>query len=150
MHYGATRVRTKSAGSLLPNCSEALPDVFAGLSSSTRHRQQVLQILQRHCSVLARVTGKHSRWLTRVTQVIQHSSSLVTGITQSICIPGGRGQQTTQTCGSCRRKTCRRIFDGKAGSTVGPTAFESESVACLLYTSPSPRDLSTSRMPSSA
>ena len=26
----------------------------------------------------------------------------------------------------------------------------SDSVACLLYTSPSPRDLSTSRMPSSA
>ena len=28
--------------------------------------------------------------------------------------------------------------------------FYSESKACLLYTSPSPRDLSTSRMPSSA
>ena len=28
--------------------------------------------------------------------------------------------------------------------------FEREDVACLLYTSPSPRDLSTSRMPSSA
>ena len=30
-----------------------------------------------------------------------------------------------------------------------PEAVE-ETVACLLYTSPSPRDLSTSRMPSSA
>ena len=28
--------------------------------------------------------------------------------------------------------------------------FEAQSIACLLYTSPSPRDLSTSRMPSSA
>ena len=28
--------------------------------------------------------------------------------------------------------------------------LEAESIACLLYTSPSPRDLSTSRMPSSA
>ena len=30
------------------------------------------------------------------------------------------------------------------------TALEGEAGACLLYTSPSPRDLSTSRMPSSA
>ena len=29
-------------------------------------------------------------------------------------------------------------------------AMRNESVTCLLYTSPSPRDLSTSRMPSSA
>mgnify|MGYP003313058317 CR=1 FL=1 len=29
-------------------------------------------------------------------------------------------------------------------------SYNSRSVACLLYTSPSPRDLSTSRMPSSA
>ena len=28
--------------------------------------------------------------------------------------------------------------------------FNREAIACLLYTSPSPRDLSTSRMPSSA
>ena len=32
----------------------------------------------------------------------------------------------------------------------GPTATVLEPGACLLYTSPSPRDLSTSRMPSSA
>eukprot|EP00831_Metopus_contortus_P028174 TRINITY_DN2348_c0_g1_i11.p1 TRINITY_DN2348_c0_g1~~TRINITY_DN2348_c0_g1_i11.p1 ORF type:complete len:168 (-),score=28.96 TRINITY_DN2348_c0_g1_i11:82-585(-) len=33
----------------------------------------------------------------------------------------------------------------------GPsTAVSSQSIPCLLYTSPSPRDLSTSRMPSSA
>ena len=30
------------------------------------------------------------------------------------------------------------------------TAFQMEYMVCLLYTSPSPRDLSTSRMPSSA
>ena len=32
----------------------------------------------------------------------------------------------------------------------GNTKIQSNSEACLLYTSPSPRDLSTSRMPSSA
>ena len=36
------------------------------------------------------------------------------------------------------------VFGGSWGSTLALT------YACLLYTSPSPRDLSTSRMPSSA
>ena len=34
--------------------------------------------------------------------------------------------------------------------SVGDAPKESVSPSCLLYTSPSPRDLSTSRMPSSA
>ena len=33
---------------------------------------------------------------------------------------------------------------------LGPTPDDLTTEACLLYTSPSPRDLSTSRMPSSA
>ena len=33
---------------------------------------------------------------------------------------------------------------------VGVNSVKSKNIACLLYTSPSPRDLSTSRMPSSA
>ena len=33
---------------------------------------------------------------------------------------------------------------------VAQTFFMDEEISCLLYTSPSPRDLSTSRMPSSA
>ena len=43
--------------------------------------------------------------------------------------------------------------DGNNGTDdTSPTfkAFEEGSETCLLYTSPSPRDLSTSRMPSSA
>ena len=36
------------------------------------------------------------------------------------------------------------MFSGNQGAEIGGT------MACLLYTSPSPRDLSTSRMPSSA
>ena len=41
----------------------------------------------------------------------------------------------------------------KTGVTIILTTHyieEAEAIACLLYTSPSPRDLSTSRMPSSA
>ena len=43
-------------------------------------------------------------------------------------------------------------FRGSRKSTpyAAQTAAETAAKACLLYTSPSPRDLSTSRMPSSA
>ena len=37
---------------------------------------------------------------------------------------------------------------GSYGGGMNP--LSAEAMACLLYTSPSPRDLSTSRMPSSA
>ena len=37
-----------------------------------------------------------------------------------------------------------------AGGTVDGTRRRAKYLFCLLYTSPSPRDLSTSRMPSSA
>ena len=38
----------------------------------------------------------------------------------------------------------------QAGSIADEQAIQAWLEACLLYTSPSPRDLSTSRMPSSA
>ena len=38
----------------------------------------------------------------------------------------------------------------KSGKSNEAEALKSKSTSCLLYTSPSPRDLSTSRMPSSA
>ena len=41
-----------------------------------------------------------------------------------------------------------RNHDG--GQSVSDLEYQSHPDACLLYTSPSPRDLSTSRMPSSA
>ena len=44
-----------------------------------------------------------------------------------------------------------RIFTGTQAKDLGLVdKIGDEFVACLLYTSPSPRDLSTSRMPSSA
>ena len=39
---------------------------------------------------------------------------------------------------------------GEGGSEGGGVGNNARGTACLLYTSPSPRDLSTSRMPSSA
>ena len=40
--------------------------------------------------------------------------------------------------------------DGNLTYTLNPLGITQSSNVCLLYTSPSPRDLSTSRMPSSA
>ena len=44
-------------------------------------------------------------------------------------------------------KTCNQIHQGFPSGNLGRIGI---AIACLLYTSPSPRDLSTSRMPSSA
>ena len=44
----------------------------------------------------------------------------------------------------------KRVIRGELFRSAAMYAIESESDICLLYTSPSPRDLSTSRMPSSA
>ena len=46
-----------------------------------------------------------------------------------------------------------RIFPDKNRNAAGPKFFKyiiDKKITCLLYTSPSPRDLSTSRMPASA
>ena len=43
----------------------------------------------------------------------------------------------------------QKIFQ-VTGEKITEKALEAEAKPCLLYTSPSPRDLSTSRMPSSA
>ena len=51
-----------------------------------------------------------------------------------------------------REHAVRECVEGHIGRTAPgiPTAAPTRICACLLYTSPSPRDLSTSRMPSSA
>ena len=42
------------------------------------------------------------------------------------------------------------VNETAAQDVFTPEDFSEEQIICLLYTSPSPRDLSTSRMPSSA
>ena len=59
------------------------------------------------------------------------------------------------TCPACgytvEANTTRKLFkDGKAGQRLVAVVLHKKGTTCLLYTSPSPRDLSTSRMPSAA
>ncbi len=63
------------------------------------------------------------------------------------------------TAGQCRLAgvivnlncpSCNRIYRAPVAKRVTPSPNAAADIDCLLYTSPSPRDLSTSRMPSSA
>ena len=55
-----------------------------------------------------------------------------------------------KTCKALGIKTVAVFSDEDRNSLHVKNATESYYIGCLLYTSPSPRDLSTSRMPSSA
>ena len=69
-------------------------------------------------------------------QVVQEIKNLSIGFTSK------KGQQI-----SILKNINTKI---KKGETVGIVGESGSGKSCLLYTSPSPRDLSTSRMPSSA
>ena len=59
----------------------------------------------------------------------------------------GSGNVTFYAAGTAVNRAQGNSGDGGANTSV---TLEENVVSCLLYTSPSPRDLSTSRMPSSA
>jgi len=80
------------------------------------------------------------------------------GVTQAGFEPGGAGIYVTETIDQhVRLLYChlsrvhitagQRVSPGEIIGDVGTTGL---ATGCLLYTSPSPRDLSTARMPSSA
>ena len=69
-----------------------------------------------------------------------------------------RRAEITAAVGATDLRSQARFAAGQSPSSLEPSyeeeeadpMFMAEVEACLLYTSPSPRDLSTSRMPSSA
>ena len=73
----------------------------------------------------------------------------VSVVDESMYAPAGQGTVPLIVIASAQDKT-----DPSTGNTaIGTTSANAAKpflVTCLLYTSPSPRDLSTSRMPSSA
>ena len=79
------------------------------------------------------VVGFHRRWA--------HCRAPDGGVTGAVCFVGDAGFQ-------------RFFAQSRRGDTDGaatmPAIVDASGASCLLYTSPSPRDLSTSRMPSSA
>ena len=57
---------------------------------------------------------------------------------------------TTSTNVSVAQSVTATSFFGSGAGLIGVASTDNIVTGCLLYTSPSPRDLSTSRMPSSA
>ena len=55
----------------------------------------------------------------------------------------------SMTSANAKTLKCQTVLNTKADEVKMLKDF-TDTVTCLLYTSPSPRDLSTSRMPSSA
>ena len=80
------------------------------------------------------------------------NTAIVTGGSRGI----GRGIALTLAAAGADIAFCHYGDDERAKATVadiealGRKSYAAECDVCLLYTSPSPRDLSTSRMPSSA
>ena len=64
----------------------------------------------------------------------------------------GAGLMTAATIAGAAEKK-NRLTQGASGANlneIGALAWRARSIDCLLYTSPSPRDVEESRMPSSA
>ena len=95
--------------------------------------------------VLTRATGQSSgvglaQLVVSYAEVLVSQGQLDAAITYLDMVPDGGDAIVTLR---------DRIVRGGAGTTASSSAA-APAPACLLYTSPSPRDLSTSRMPSSA
>ena len=65
------------------------------------------------------------------------------------CDLSGKKVQFGNNVSKANNKT-RRKFNVNLQSVTFKSDILNKNISCLLYTSPSPRDLSTSRMPSSA
>ena len=68
--------------------------------------------------------------------------------TGMVVVAGEVTTSSTVTTGELEEVIRQTVLDIGFGSS--DVCFDGNTCACLLYTSPSPRDLSTSRMPSSA
>ena len=92
------------------------------------------------------VGGKQSKYQKRKQQESDERLGLIREMVNSIRGIKFKGweEQTEERIHKVRRNEMRSLFGFRALWAVN------EFLACLLYTSPSPRDRSLSRMPSSA
>ena len=77
----------------------------------------------------------------------QYPNLIIKAMAITVKAPNQIIRQPAMPCGSCRQALCEKEYQQKAPIRL---VIRGEEGPCLLYTSPSPRDLSTSRMPSSA
>eukprot|EP00829_Urostomides_striatus_P002175 TRINITY_DN1234_c0_g2_i2.p1 TRINITY_DN1234_c0_g2~~TRINITY_DN1234_c0_g2_i2.p1 ORF type:complete len:335 (-),score=78.68 TRINITY_DN1234_c0_g2_i2:11-1015(-) len=86
-----------------------------------------------------------------IVKVVQPTSIVDSNWICSDCKRNDVKHYAKGRCGACYRKNLNRMKTSLIqGSEKEQTILSNACQTCLLYTSPSPRDLSTSRMPSSA
>ena len=106
------------------------------------------------------MSGSFSQMLDRIASYLQQqieTRSMVVGAMIYPCAIAGVAISVVVFLLTFVLPKFAAVFEGKESAMPGPTiflmglsAFMGQWWCCLLYTSPSPRDLSTSRMPSSA
>ena len=88
---------------------------------------------------------KSSKWIVKGISLEIHKGKIVTLID-----PNGSGKTTTAKMALNILKSDEGLIENYSKKMAYVPQKISIDWTCLLYTSPSPRDLSTSRMPSSA
>ena len=78
-------------------------------------------------------------------EIANYGDNAPIDLKEGLNIPAGKPLQAAGSAGSSGQ-----ILSSTGTSISWITPFDGSYNSCLLYTSPSPRDLSTSRMPSSA
>ena len=98
-----------------------------------------------------RVHASRSRVLAFATRACPRARVLVCSHLPRVCCSRVLAFATRESLACARARVGQHLLRGCGWSLpVCDTATPVRSKSCLLYTSPSPRDLSTSRMPSSA
>ena len=92
-----------------------------------------------HAVALTSYQGGHMEYFTYIRQLLDEA-----GCEHVRIFGGGGGTITPPEIRDLHKSGISRIYSPDDGRKMGLMGI------CLLYTSPSPRDLSTSRMPSSA
>ena len=94
----------------------------------------------------------HSNWELKIAKKLQQQSRALSFFCQMTRISDDRNVKPVRNEESAKRASTKYVvyFDLKTNTICSRWDTKSDVKTCLLYTSPSPRDLSTSRMPSSA
>ena len=107
--------------------------------NSTQNLQSQLDRLEKYVKTLESISKKHNK-IEQNRDEFTKAYSLIENIRNQI----NSGENTFENMNDLKN------LINSIKNDIRDSIAEKQSNACLLYTSPSPRDLSTSRMPSSA